>query len=151
MEQTTSLNKMAAQATLHCLSGCAIGEILGLLIGTALSLPELLTIALAIALAFTFGFSLTIRGLLKHGLEVKQAAKVAFASDALSITVMEIVANTVMLIIPGAMNHGLINPWLWVAMIIALGVAYLAALPVNRWLLQRGKGHALVHQYHSHH
>lgn len=143
-----NLTKMAMQATLHCLTGCAIGEVLGLLVGTALSWPDLLTVGVAIALAFCFGFALTIRGLLKHGMQLKAAARVAFAADALSITVMEIVANLIMLLVPGAMSHGLTNPWLWISMALALGVAYLAAVPVNRFLISRGKGHALVHHHH---
>lgn len=145
-----SLTKQAAQATLHCLTGCAAGEILGLIIGTALSLPGIATVALAIALAFLFGFSLTIRGLLGHGIALKAAAKVALAADALSITVMEIVDNAVMLLIPGAMDKGLGNPVFWASMALALLVAYLAAVPVNRYLISRGQGHALVHKHHHH-
>lgn len=142
---------MAAQATLHCLTGCALGEISGLLIGTGLGLASGWTVALAVVLAFAFGFGLTIRGLLKHGVKLKEASKVALASDGLSITTMEIVDNIVMLMIPGAMAKGLGNPIFWLSMAIALGVAYFCALPVNRWLLKKGKGHALVHQYHDHH
>lgn len=145
-----SLTKQAAQATLHCLTGCALGEIAGLLLGTALSLPSIATVALAIALAFLFGFSLTIRGLSKHGMGLKAAAKVALAADALSITVMEIVDNAVMLIIPGAMDKGLGNPVFWASMALSLLVAYLAAVPVNRYLISRGQGHALVHKHHHH-
>lgn len=139
---------MAAQATLHCLTGCAAGEILGLVIGTALSLSNWVTVLIAVLLAFCFGFCLTIRGLLKHGMQLKAAAKVALAADTLSITVMEIVDNAVMLLIPGAMGKDLTDPVFWGSMIIALAAAYVAAVPVNRFLIARGQGHALVHHHH---
>lgn len=151
MEHDQNLNKMAVQATLHCLTGCAMGEVSGLLIGTGLSLPSPATVTISIALAFAFGFGLTIRGLIKHGVKLKEAGKIALASDGLSITTMEIVDNLFMLLIPGAMSKGLTNPTFWISMALSLGVAYCCALPVNRWLLKRGKGHALVHQYHDHH
>jgi hypothetical protein len=143
-----NINAMAASATLHCLTGCAIGEIVGLMVGTALGLTNLATIVLAIALAFVFGYTLSTLPLLKAGLAVGTALRVVLAADTLSILTMEIVDNIVMSVIPGAMNAGLVNIVFWVGMMIALTVAFLAAYPVNRYLLQRGKGHALTHQYH---
>jgi preprotein translocase subunit SecG len=144
-----SVDRMAVSATLHCLTGCAIGEIVGLIIGTALGLSNLTTIALAVALAFAFGYSLSTLPLLKAGLALGAAFSVVLAADTLSILTMEIVDNVVMAIIPGAMNAGLVNPIFWVGMMIALTAAFFAAYPVNRVLLQRGKGHALTHEYHG--
>lgn len=144
-----STNRMAVSATLHCLTGCAIGEIAGLIIGTALGLSNLATIALAVTLAFAFGYSLSTLPLLKAGLALGAALSVVLAADTLSILTMEVVDNLVMAIIPGAMNAGLVNPIFWVGMMIALTAAFFAAYPVNRVLLQRGKGHALTHQYHG--
>ncbi len=145
----SSVNRMAVSATLHCLTGCAIGEIVGLISGTALGLSNLATIALAVALAFAFGYSLSTLPLLKAGLALGAALSVVLAADTLSILTMEVVDNLVMAIIPGAMNAGLVNPIFWVGMMIALTTAFFAAYPVNRVLLQRGKGHALTHQYHG--
>ncbi len=144
-------NKMAANATLHCLTGCAIGEVLGLIIGTALGLSTGVTLVLAVVLAFLFGFTLSTLPLLKAGLGFFAALSVVFAADTLSIATMELVDNTVMAVIAGAMNAGLVNPLFWVSMPIALAVAYLAAYPVNRYLLTKGKGHALVMKYHEGH
>jgi len=152
-----SLNKMAVSATLHCLTGCAIGEVLGLIIGTALGLDAHVTIILAIGLAFLFGYTLSTLPLLKAGMSLKAALTVVLAADTLSIAVMELVDNAVMAIIPGAMNASLVNPIFWVAMPIALTVAFFAALPVNKYLLKRNKGHALsmqhmaAHGHHHHH
>ena len=143
-----STNALAVSATLHCLTGCAIGEIAGLMIGTALGLAALPTIALAVGLAFLFGYALSTLPLLKAGLAVGTAMSVVLAADTLSITTMEIVDNLVMLIIPGAMDAGVVNPIFWLSMALALTAAFFAALPVNRYLLARGKGHALTHQYH---
>ncbi|WP_422745166.1 DUF4396 domain-containing protein [Mycobacterium sp. WMMD1722] len=142
------LNAMAASATLHCLTGCAIGEIVGLMVGTALGLSSIATIALAVALAFVFGYSLSTLPLLRAGLALGTALSVVLAADTLSILTMEIVDNIVMALIPGAMNAGLVNVVFWVGMSIALATAFVAAYPVNRYLLQRGKGHALTHEYH---
>lgn len=139
---------MAASATLHCLTGCAIGEITGLVIGTALGLGTLWTIVLAVSLAFLFGYALSIVPLLKGGVAVGTALTVVLAADTLSIAVMEIVDNTVMALIPGAMEAGLVNPVFWLAMTLALTAAFFAAWPVNAYLLKRGKGHALMHKYH---
>ncbi|NYI77979.1 DUF4396 domain-containing protein [Nocardioides panzhihuensis] len=143
------VNAMAASATLHCLTGCAIGEIAGLMIGTAIGLSTGWTIALAVSLAFAFGYALSTLPLLKSGLAVGAAFSVVLAADTLSIATMELVDNLVMALIPGAMEAGLVNVVFWLAMMIALSVAFVAAFPVNRYLLQRGKGHALTHQYHG--
>lgn len=145
-----SLNKMAASATLHCLTGCAIGEVTGLIIGTALGWGVLQTIALAVALAFLFGFTLSTLPLKKAGLGFFAALSIVFAADTLSIATMEIVDNAVMAMIPGAMEAGLVSPLFWVSMPFALAVAYAAAYPVNRYLLTKGRGHALVMKYHGH-
>ena len=147
----TGLNKMAASATLHCLTGCAIGEAAGLIIGTVLGLSVLVTVILAIALAFVFGFTLSTLPLRKAGLGFFAALSVVFAADTLSIATMEVVDNAVMLVIPGAMAAGLVDPLFWISMPIALAVAYFAAYPVNRYLLTKGKGHALVMKYHHGH
>jgi len=143
------VNAMAASATLHCLTGCAIGEIAGLMIGTAVGLSTGWTIVLAIALAFVFGYSLSTLPLLKSGLAVGAALSVVLAADTLSIATMELVDNMVMALIPGAMDAGLVNVVFWVGMMISLAVAFVAAFPVNRYLLERGKGHALTHEYHG--
>lgn len=150
-KDSTNLNSMAASATLHCLTGCAIGEILGLLIGTALGLSVGVTIALAVALAFLFGYALSTLPLIKAGFGFFAALSVVFAADTLSIATMELVDNAVMAVIPGAMNAGLVNPVFWLSMAAALAAAFIAAFPVNRYLLTKGKGHALVHQYHHGH
>lgn len=156
--KNNNLNAMAASATLHCLTGCAIGEIAGLMIGSALGLGVGATIALAVALAFLFGYLLSTLPLLKAGLGFFAAFSVVFAADTLSIATMEVVDNLVMAVIPGAMDAGLVNPIFWLSMMLALAVAFVAAFPVNRYLLARGKGHALVHKYsheshggHAHH
>jgi hypothetical protein len=146
-----NLNRMAASATLHCLTGCAIGEILGLIIGTVLGLDIITTIILAVVLAFIFGFTISTLPLLKTGVGFFAALSVVFAADTLSIATMEVVDNIIMAIIPGAMNAGLVNPLFWISMPIALGAAYIAAYPVNRYLLTKGKGHALVMKYHEGH
>ena len=144
-----SVNRMAASATLHCLTGCAIGEIAGLMIGTALGLATAPTIVLAVGLAFLFGYALSTLPLLKAGLGLGAALSVVLAADTLSILTMEVVDNAVMAVIPGAMDAGLVNTVFWVGMMVALTVAFLAAYPVNRYLLQRGKGHALTHEFHG--
>lgn len=148
--ENSNLNKMAASATLHCLTGCAIGEITGLIVGTALGWGALPTILLAVTLAFVFGFALSTLPLLKAGLGFFAALSIVFAADTLSIATMEIVDNVVMAIIPGAMSAGIVNPLFWISMPVALAAAYAAAYPVNRYLLSRGRGHALVMKYHDH-
>jgi Domain of unknown function (DUF4396) len=144
----TSLNRTAFSATLHCLTGCAIGEVLGMVIGTALGWGNVATIALAVVLAFFFGYSLTMIPLLRSGLALATTLPLAFASDTLSITVMEIVDNAVMLVVPGAMEAGLGSFLFWGSLAFALAVAFVAAYPVNRYLIARGRGHAVVHEYH---
>ncbi|MGW5703661.1 DUF4396 domain-containing protein [Amycolatopsis japonica] len=139
---------MAASATLHCLTGCAIGEVLGMVIGTALGWGNLATIVLAVALAFVFGYALTMRGVLRAGVGFKQALKVALAADTVSIIVMEIIDNGVMLVVPGAMEAGLTSGLFWGALAFALFVAFLLTTPVNKWLIGRGAGHAVMHAYH---
>ena len=141
-------NTMAANATLHCLTGCAIGEIVGLMIGTAAGLSTGVTIALAVGLAFLFGYALSTLPLMQAGLGFFAALSVVFAADTVSIAVMELVDNLVMALIPGAMDAGLVNPVFWIGMIIALSAAFVAAFPVNRYLIDKGKGHALTHQFH---
>jgi hypothetical protein len=140
------VNAMAASATLHCLTGCAIGEIAGLMIGTAVGLATVPTIALAVALAFLFGYALTSLPLLRAGLAFATVAPIAFASDTISIAVMEVVDNALMLVIPGALDAGLRDLLFWGSLAVALVLAGAAAFPVNRWLLARGKGHAAVHE-----
>ncbi len=143
-----SLNRLAASATTHCLTGCAIGEVLGLAIGTALGWGNFATIALAVGLAFFFGYSFTAVPLLRSGLALTAVLPIALAADTFSITVMEIVDNAIILIIPGAMEAGLADPFFWGSLAFALGVAWVAAFPVNRWLIARGRGHAVVHGHH---
>ena len=145
--QTPSLNRTAWSATLHCLTGCAVGEVLGMVIGTALGWGNGATIALAVVLAFLFGYAFTLLPLLK-AMPVGSALKLALAADTASITVMEIVDNAIMLVIPGAMDAGLGSPLFWGSLAFALAVAAVAAFPVNRWLISRGKGHAVVHAHH---
>ena len=139
---------MAFSATVHCLTGCAIGEVLGMIIGTALGWSDWQTIALAVVLAFFFGYSLTMLPLLRGGLVLATAVPIAFAADTVSITIMEIVDNAIMLAIPGAMDAGLTNLLFWGSLAFALLVAGAAAYPVNRWLIARGRGHAVVHEHH---
>ncbi|WP_250572477.1 DUF4396 domain-containing protein [Nonomuraea sediminis] len=139
---------MAAQATLHCLTGCAIGEILGMVIGTALGWSNLPTVVLAIALAFVSGYALTMRGVLKAGLTFSQALRVALAADTVSIIVMEIVDNGVMVVVPGAMDAGLGQALFWLALALSLVIAFLVTTPINKWIIGKGKGHAVVHAYH---
>jgi hypothetical protein len=145
---TDSLNRLAARATTHCLTGCAIGEVAGMVIGTALGWAAFPTIVLAIVLAFVFGYALTLRPLLASGMAVGTAMALAFAADTVSIAVMEVVDNAVLLVIPGAMEAHLDSILFWGSLAVALGVAYLVAFPVNRWLIGRGRGHAVMHEHH---
>ncbi|WP_031007057.1 DUF4396 domain-containing protein [Streptomyces sp. NRRL F-5727] len=139
---------MAAKATLHCLTGCAVGEVLGMIIGTALGWGNAPTMALAIVLAFLFGYSLTLWAVKRAGLTLKAAVGVALAADTISITVMEIVDNAVLLVVPGAMDAHLSDALFWGALAFAFLVAFLVTTPVNKWMIGRGKGHAVVHRYH---
>jgi len=145
-----SLNRLAASATTHCLSGCAVGEVLGLAIATALGWGNVASIALAVVLAFFFGYSFTVVPLLRSGLALAAVLPIAFAADTFSIVVMEIVDNAVVLLIPGAMEAGLGDALFWGSLAFALAVAWVAAFPVNRWLISNGRGHAVVHSHHAH-
>ncbi len=139
---------MAAQATLHCLTGCAIGEVLGMVVGSGLGWSNLATVVLSVVLAFVFGYALTVRGLLRSGLDLRSALKVALAADTASIAVMEVIDNAVVLLVPGAMDAGL-GSWLfWVTLALSLAVAFLVTTPFNKWMIGRGRGHAVVHAYH---
>jgi hypothetical protein len=140
------LDGVALSATLHCLTGCAIGEVLGLIIGTAAGFSDLGTIALAIALAFLFGYGLTSLPLLRAGMALAAVIPIALASDTLSIATMEVVDNALVLLIPGAMDAGVGDLLFWGSLSVALVIAGVVAFPVNRWLIARGKGHAAVHE-----
>ena len=143
-----SLNRLALSATLHCLTGCGIGEVLGLVIGTTLGWGTVATIALAVVLAFFFGYLMTLVPLLRAGMSMGRAMRVALAADSVSITVMEIIDNAVILAVPGAMAAGLASWLFWVSLAFALIVAAFVVFPVNRWMIARGKGHAVVHGHH---
>ena len=144
-----SLNRLAFSATVHCLTGCAIGEVLGMVIGTALGWGNLATVIVSIVLAFFFGYSLTMLPLLRGGLVLAAAVPLALASDTISIAVMEIVDNAIMVLIPGALGAGLANLLFWGSLVASLLIAGIVAFPVNRWLIARGKGHAVVHAHHG--
>lgn len=139
---------MAARATLHCLTGCAIGEVLGMVIGTALGWGNMPTMILAIVLAFLFGYAFTLRGILAAGVDLRTAVRVALAADTLSIAVMELIDNGVIALWPGAMDAHLSEPLFWTVLAISLAAAFVITVPVNKWMIGRGKGHAVVHQYH---
>lgn len=143
-----SLNRVAASATTHCLTGCAIGEVLGVVIGTALGWGNAATIALAIALAFFFGYLLTSMPLLRSGLGLREVVPIALAADTLSIAIMEIVDNAFLLLYPGAMEAGLGDALFWWTLAAALAIAWVCAFPANRWLIARGRGHAVAHAHH---
>ena len=147
---TSNATKSAIQATLHCLLGCSIGEILGMVIGTGLGLSNLVTTILSIVLAFIFGYALTFWPMYRSGMSVRSAARMTVASDTASIATMEIVDNLVILVVPGALGAGLGNPIFWISLCASLIIAFFVTVPVNRWLIVRGKGHALVHAHHDH-
>lgn len=144
----SDLNRMAFSATVHCLTGCAIGEVLGLAIATALGWHDLPSILLAVVLAFAFGYGLTMRPLLASGLPFRDAVRTALAADTTSIVTMEVVDNAIILLIPGAMAAGLLDPLFWGSLLASLAIAFVVTLPVNRWLIARGRGHAVVHGAH---
>lgn len=144
-----SLGRTAFSATVHCLTGCAIGEVLGMVIGTSLRWSNPATVVISVVLAFFFGYALTMRPLLRSGLALAAAARLALAADTISITIMEIVDNAIMLAIPGAMDAGLGSARFWGSLAFALIVAGVAAFPVNWWLIARGRGHAIVHAHHG--
>lgn len=144
----TSLTRMAVSATLHCLTGCAIGEVLGMVIGTAFGWSNWPTVLLAIVLAFVFGYSLTMRSVLTSGVGLRRAVRVALAADTVSIAVMELVDNGVVLAVPGALNAGLSDVLFWASLAVSFVIAFVVTVPVNRWMIARGRGHAVVHQHH---
>ncbi|MGI8682271.1 MAG: DUF4396 domain-containing protein [Mycobacteriales bacterium] len=144
----TDLTRLAVTATAHCLTGCAIGEVLGLVLATCWGWSNLPSIVLAVVLAFVFGYSLTVAPVLRSGLPLRTALGVALAADTLSITTMEIVDNGVVLAVPGAMDAGLADALFWGSLAFSLVIAFLVTVPVNRWLIARGKGHAVVHELH---
>ncbi|WP_442785691.1 DUF4396 domain-containing protein [Actinacidiphila sp. DG2A-62] len=139
---------MAAQATLHCLTGCAIGEVLGMVIGTAAGLGNVATVVLSVALAFVFGYTLTMRGVLRADVPLRAALKVALAADTVSIGVMELIDNGFVAAVPGALDAGLADALFWGSLAASLALAFVVTTPVNRWMIGRGKGHAVVHAYH---
>jgi hypothetical protein len=142
------LSRVAFSATVHCLTGCAIGEVAGMAIGTAAGLSNVATVVLSIVLAFFFGYGLTSMPLLRSGMALAAVAPIALASDTLSITLMEIVENAIIVLIPGALDAGLGDALFWGSLAFALLVAGVAAFPLNRWLIARGKGHAVMHDMH---
>jgi hypothetical protein len=148
---TQSLNRLALSATVHCLTGCAIGEVLGMVIGTAFGWSDAATIAISIVLAFFFGYTFTSWPLLRSGMALSAVIPLALASDTISIAIMELVDNTIIVLIPGAIDASLSDILFWASLALALLVAGMAAYPANRWLLARGKGHAVVHQHHHAH
>ena len=143
------LNRLAFSATLHCLTGCGIGEVLGLVIATWLGWSTFASIALAVTLAFIFGYALAMWPLMASGLSLGQALRLALAADTVSIVVMEIIDNAMMLAIPGAMDAHVTDPFFWGSLAVSLALAFLVTFPVNRWLISRGQGHALVHAFHT--
>jgi hypothetical protein len=148
MDHHPGSTRQAISATLHCLTGCAIGEVLGMVIGTAQGWSNPPTVVLSVVLAFFFGYALTIRSVLRAGVALGTAVGVALAADTVSITVMEIADNAVMVLVPGAMNAGLGNLVFWAALVLSLAVAFVVTVPVNRRLIRRGRGHAVMHRYH---
>lgn len=149
-EQEPSLTKMAVLATLHCLTGCAIGEVLGMVIATALDLSNAASIGLAVALAFAFGYALTLSPVIAAGVPPRRALRLAVASDTVSIAAMEVVDNAFILLVPGAIAAGLADGLFWWSLLVSLAVAFVLTVPVNRWLIARGRGHAVMHGLHGH-
>jgi hypothetical protein len=143
-----SLDRLAFTATLHCLTGCAIGEVLGMSLGAALHWPNLQTVVVSVLLAFLFGYALTMLPLLRAGVALRQVLELGLAADTISITVMEIIDNLIMLAIPGAMDAHINEPLFWGSLAFALLLAGAVAFPINRWLIRRGRGHAVVHSHH---
>ncbi len=150
MSTHVSLNRSAFQATTHCLTGCAIGEVLGMIIATALGWGNAASIAISVALAFVFGYSLTLGPVLRANVPFRRAAGLAVASDTLSITTMEIVDNAFILLVPGALAAGLADALFWWTLAASLVIAFVVTVPVNYWLIARGRGHAVAHAYHHH-
>ena len=148
--QGKELTRQAVSATLHCLTGCAIGEVLGMVIATALGFGAAASIALAVVLAFVFGYALTIGPVLRAGVPPRRALKLAFASDTVSVAVMELVDNAFLLVVPGALAAGLTDSLFWWSLALSLVIAFVVTLPVNRALIARGRGHAVVQELHAH-
>jgi hypothetical protein len=148
--QLTPLTRSAIQATVHCLTGCAIGEVLGMVLATALHWGDAASIAISVVLAFAFGYALTLRPVLRAGVELRRALGLTLASDTVSIAVMETVDNAFILVVPGAIAAGLGDGLFWWSLGVSLVIAFVAALPVNHWLIARGRGHAVVHELHAH-
>jgi hypothetical protein len=144
------LNRLATSATNHCLTGCVIGEVTGMIIATALGLGDAASIALAVALAFLFGYSLTALPLLRAGLPFAAIVPIALAADTVSIAIMEVIDNLFMLLVPGAMDAGLGDLRFWAPLLGGFVIAWPFAFVVNRAMIRRGKGHAVVHRYHEH-
>jgi hypothetical protein len=149
--QRESLTRSAVLATAHCLTGCAIGEVLGLALATHFGWGDVTSIAVAVVLAFFFGYALTLGPVVRAGVPFRRAVRLAFASDTFSIAVMEIVDNGIVLLVPGAMAAGLADGLFWWSLAAGLAIAFVAAVPVNRWLIARGRGHAVVHELHHAH
>jgi len=145
-----SLSRAAVQATLHCLTGCAIGEVLGMVLATAFGWGNAASIAISVVLAFVFGYALTLSPIVRAGVPLRSALRLALASDTVSIAVMELVDNGLILLVPGALAAGLSDGLFWWSLAVSLVIAFAAALPVNRWLIARGRGHAVVHELHAH-
>ncbi len=144
-----NLDRTAASATLHCLTGCAIGEIIGMVVSAALGWSATGSITISILLAFVFGYSLSMKPLISHGLGLKKALKIALAADTISILVMEITDNGFIALVPGALAAGLDTVLFWLSLGLSLVVAFIVAFPFNRFLIARGKGHAIAHKYHG--
>jgi hypothetical protein len=150
MNRAGSLWGSAIQATLHCLTGCAIGEVLGMIIATALAWGNAASIGISVVLAFLFGYALTLRPMIAAGVPLRRASRLAVASDTLSILTMEIVDNAFILVVPGALAAGLADGLFWWSLALSLVIAFLLTVPVNRWLIARGRGHAVLHEMHAH-
>jgi len=143
-----SLNRSAVRATLHCLTGCAIGEVLGMVIATALGWGNTASVTISVVLAFFFGYALTFGPILRAGVPLRRAARLTVASDTISIATMELVDNAFILIVPGAIAAGLSEGLFWWSLFLSLAIAFVVTVPVNRWLIARGRGHAVVHGLH---
>ena len=146
----TPLTRSAVQATVHCLTGCAIGEVLGMVLATGLGWGNAVSIAVSTVLAFCFGYALTLRPVLRARVPFRRALGLAFASDTVSIAVMELVDNAFILVVPGAIAAGLADGLFWWSLGVGLAIAFVIAVPVNRWLIARGRGHAVMHELHGH-
>ena len=149
-ESQTSLNRSATQATVHCLTGCAIGEVLGMVVSTAAGLGNAASIGVSIVLAFFFGFGLTLGPVVRAGVPLSRAVRLALASDTVSITSMEIVDNLFIVVVPGALAAGLEDPLFWWSLAASLAIAFVVTVPVNRFLIGRGRGHAVIHEFDRH-